>query len=91
MKKITLIFIIYIFSSTNSFALSKDGEKEMYDGCYPEALHLGKKRAKQYCTCAVKMVSKKYSDEEIIKIMDNNEVYKLDFAVKHCNSYPNAF
>ena len=62
MKKFILILLISIFSYTNSFSLSKKGEKEMYGGCYPEALHLGKKRAKQYCTCAVKMVSKKYSD-----------------------------
>ena len=91
MKKFILIFLISIFSYTNSFALSKKGEKEMYGGCYPEALHLGKKRAKQYCTCAVKMVSKKYSDDDVTKIMDNGEGYKLDFAIKHCNTYPNAF
>ena len=43
MKKFILIFLISIFSYTNSFALSKKGEKEMYGWCYPEALHLGKK------------------------------------------------
>lgn len=37
------------------------------------------------------MVSKKYSDDDVTKIMDNGEGYKLDFAIKHCNTYPNAF
>ena len=71
--------------------MSKKSEREMYDGCYPEALHLGKKRAKQYCTCAVKMVSKKYSDEEFLIFMTNGDEYRLEFAIKHCNKHPNAF
>jgi hypothetical protein len=40
----------------------------MYGGCYPEALHLGKKRAKQYCTCAVKMVSKNIQTMMLLKL-----------------------
>ena len=45
-----------------SFSMSLDFEKEMYSGCYDSEIieRLGNKRAKQYCTCAIKMVSNKF-------------------------------
>ena len=50
-----------------------------------------KKRAKQYCTYAVKMVSNKFSDDEIVSLLNEEEYYKLDFASKHCNKHKNTF
>ena len=76
-----------------SFSMSLDYEKEMYNGCYDSEIieRLGNKRAKQYCTCAIKMVSNKFTDEEIISLLNKEEYYKLDFASKHCNKHKNAF
>ena len=93
MKKLFL-YIFLVFACCNvSFSMSLDYEKEMYGGCYDSEIieRLGKKRAKQYCTCAIKMVSNKFSDDEIVSLLNNDEYYKLDFASKHCNKYKNAF
>ena len=60
MKKFIMIFIILILSSTNSFSLSKKSEREMYDGCYPEALHLGKKEQNNTVLVLLKWYQKIY-------------------------------
>ena len=93
MKKISLYIFLVLIWGNASFAMSLDYEKEMYGGCYDSDIieRLGKKRAKQYCTCAIKMVSNKFSDDEIVLLLNNEEYYKLDFAAKHCNKHNNAF
>ena len=93
MKKLVIYFLFSLMWCNVSFTMSLDYEKEMYSGCYDSELieRLGKKRAKQYCTCAIKMVSNKFSDYDIEFLLNKEEYYKLDFAAKHCNKHKNAF
>ena len=93
MKKLVLFILVSLMWWNVSFSMSLDYENEMYGGCYDSDIieRLGKKRAKQYCTCAIKMVSNKFSDDEIVTLLNNEEYYKLDFASNHCNKYKNAF
>ena len=67
MKKLLGISVLILLWFGNSFALSPEFEKEIYNNCYQDAkLSLGAKRAKQYCTCTTKMLDNKYSDEDIL-------------------------
>ena len=56
---------------SNSFALSPEYRKEILDGCIFDATSsLGYDRAKQYCTCTTKMLDKKFTDEELLKVLN---------------------
>ena len=94
MRKIFLILTIGFFISGNTFALSPEYEKEIYNNCYQDAkLSLGAKRAKQYCTCTTTMLDNKYSDEDILNIGQKSEAEQLQafaFASNHCNKNANA-
>ena len=93
MKKFLGTIILSFLWCNIGFSMSLEYEKEMYSGCYePDIIErLGAKRAKQYCTCAIKMVSNKFSDNDIELLLSKEEYYKLDFASKHCNKNKNAF
>jgi len=55
--------------------MTDDYEKTLYRGCYPQSKqYLGAEKANEYCTCMVKTLSNKYSNED----MDN--IYKLPEA-----------
>ncbi len=86
--------LAFVFKLGNSFALSPEFEKEIYNNCYQDAkLSLGAKRAKQYCTCTTKMLDNKYSDEDILSIGQKSEAEQIQafaFASNHCNKKANA-
>ena len=86
--------IAFVFKLGNSYAMSEAYEKEIYSGCYPDSIKsLGADRGKQYCTCTVKMLSKKYTDEEMDIISQKEEEYYLkafSFATTYCNNNANA-
>ena len=93
MKKLLGIVVIGFLSSC-----SDDGstfEKAYYDICYPQIKKLSNQtRAKQYCTCTMKMMSKRYSDKAMDQFTQKSyaERAKLtQFAADHCNDNANAF
>ena len=90
MKKILAITIFGLLYSNPSFALSSYVEKSIYDGCYPDVKsRLGKKNAKAYCGCFVKLSSQKWTDEEFDALTNESEEYQqqsMKFAVDFCNT-----
>ena len=88
-KLLTVIILVMLFCNT-SFALSTYIEKSIYDGCYPDVKsRLGKKNAKAYCGCFVKLSSQKWSDEEFDLLTNKSDAYQkesMKFAVDFCNT-----
>ena len=65
-KKSSLIIIIFLLIPLKSFAISEQNEKQLYLGCYQNSKqYIGAEKAKNYCQCTVKKLSKKFSDEEL--------------------------
>ena len=95
MKKLLGILVISLLWCGASFAMSSTYEKTYYDICYPQIKKLSNPtRAKQYCTCTMKMMSKRYSDKAMDKMPQKSyaERAKLtQFAADHCNDNANAF
>ena len=89
-KKLLVITILGMLFSNPSFALSAYIEKSIYDGCYPDVKsRLGKKNAKAYCGCFVKLSSQKWTDEEFDILTNESEEYQqqsMKFAVDFCNT-----
>jgi hypothetical protein len=89
MEKLFILFIISLLFSNNSFAMSEGYKKSFYNGCYPESKqYLGSEKAKIYCTCTIKMLSKRYTDKDIDIITKKSQEYQLqafNFASIHCN------
>jgi hypothetical protein len=89
MKKLIIFSIISLLFSNNSFAMSEGYEKSFYNGCYPESKqYLGSEKAKIYCTCVIKMISKRYTDKNIDIITQKSQEYQLqafNFASIDCN------
>lgn len=95
MNKILGSLIIVICLYANSFALSPEYRKEILDGCIFDATSsLGYDRAKQYCTCTTKMLDKKFTDEELLKVLNmksqSEQIEILSFAANYCNRNANA-
>ena len=94
-KKIVGIIVFSLLLSTNTFAMSEAYERSIYRGCYPDSKqYLGAEKAQQYCICMTKMLSKKYSDNDMDNISKKNEDHQLkafSFASTHCNNNANAF
>ena len=95
MKKLLGIVVVSLLWSGASFAMSSTYEKTYYDICYPQIKKLSNPtRAKQYCTCTMKMMSKRYSDKDMDQFPKKSyaEREKLtQFAADHCNVNANAF
>ena len=95
MKKAILIVVLGLLWCGPSFAMSSTYEKAYYDTCYPQIKKLSNPtRAKQYCTCTMKMMSKRYSDKDMDKFPQKSyeERARLtQFAADHCNANANAF
>ena len=95
MKKLLGILVISLLWCGPSFAMSSSYEKAYYDICYPQIKEVSNPiRAKQYCTCTMKMMSNKYSDKDMDKIALKSypEREKItQFAADHCNVNANAF
>ena len=85
-SKFLVILIFILHSKTN--ALSPEYEKEMYIGCYGNSkVYLGPEKAKKYCSCTVKMLSEKFSNQEIDLIFkkEQKEIIKAtEFASTYC-------
>ena len=95
MKRILVFGFMIILFYKNSFALSPEYRKEILDGCYFDAKDsLGKERAKQYCTCTTKMLHKKFTDEELLRVLNmksqSEQIEILSFAANYCNRNANA-
>ena len=95
MKKFLLILVTGLLWSNISFAMSPTYEEAYYDTCYPQIKEVSNPiRAKQYCTCTMKMMSKRYSDKAMDQFTQKSyaERAKLtQFAADHCNVNANAF
>ena len=95
MKKSLAILVISLLWCGPSFAMSSTYEEAYYDICYPQIKEVSNPiRAKQYCTCTMKMMSKRYSDKELEQFVNKSyaEREKLtQFAADHCNVNANAF
>ena len=95
MKKLLGILVMSLLWCGASFAMSSTYEKAFYNKCYPEIKKLSNPtRAKQYCTCTMKMMSKRYSYKELEQFVNKSyaEREKLtQFAADHCNVNANAF
>jgi len=86
--KLFIIFILFICSKTH--ALSPEYEKQLYIGCYGNSkTYIGPDGAKNYCTCTVDKLSKKFSDEEldlIFKQKPENIMKATEFATIKCEN-----
>ena len=50
--------------------MSEEYEKKLYWGCYPSSKqYLGSNKAKLYCSCTVKTLSEKFTDDEMDSIL----------------------
>jgi len=68
--------------------MSEDYEKRLYRGCYPTSKqYLGAEKANEYCSCTVKTLSDKFSDEDMDELSKQNEDIQLNaynFASEFC-------
>ena len=89
MKILTLALLFYIFLNINEInSMSNDYEKKLYRGCYPTSKqYLGAEKANEYCSCTVRALSNKFSDEEMDELSNKDEDTQLkayNFASEFC-------
>ena len=89
MKKLLVILVLGILFCNTCFALSPEREKVEYDVCYDGMISQGvsKARSREYCVCSVTMISNKYSDSQMNKIVNKGWDYmmkKIKFAGEYC-------
>ena len=88
MKKIFFIIVVKIILINNLFAMSEEYEKKLYWGCYPSSKqYLGAEKADLYCSCTVKTLSQKFSDQQMDSISAESGEKQLEafnFASKLC-------
>ena len=89
MKKILGIIIFGLLWCSSSLALSPDRERIEHKSCFDGMISQGnsKSYANKFCTCSVNMISKKYSDKKLDKIISKGWDYmmkKIKFAGDHC-------
>ena len=87
-KKYKFIFFLFFLTISNTYAFNEKNEREMYIGCYQNSKqYLGGQKAKIYCSCTIKKLSEKFSDDQL-KIIFNQKPEKIikdtDFASKFC-------
>ena len=68
--------------------MSEEYEKKLYWGCYPSSKqYLGAEKANSYCSCTVKTLSEKFTDEEMDDISNKsaeNQLEAFNFASTYC-------
>jgi hypothetical protein len=88
LKKIFFIIVLKIILINNLLAMSEEYEKKLYWGCYPSSKqYLGAEKANLYCSCTVKTLSEKFSDQEMDSISAESgekQLEAFDFASKLC-------
>ena len=88
MKYFLIITGLNLFFLNNLFSMSVDYQKKLYRGCYPiSKQYLGAEKANEYCSCTVKTLSDKFSDEDMDELSKQNEVSQLkayNFASEFC-------
>ena len=88
MKYFLLAIVINFLFLNNLFSMSEDYEKRLYRGCYPTSKqYLGAEKANEYCSCTVKTLSDKFSDEDMEELSKQNEDTQLkayNFASDFC-------
>ena len=87
-KKYKFIFLLFFLTISNTYAFNEKNEREMYIGCYQNSKqYLGTQKAKIYCSCTIKKLSEKFSDDQL-KIIFSQKPEKIikdtDFASKFC-------
>tara|TARA_Y100000389_G_C17322856_1_gene443986 strand:- start:469 stop:756 length:288 start_codon:yes stop_codon:yes gene_type:complete len=87
-KRYKLLLVITFLITFKSHALSPKIEKELYIGCYSNSkAYIGADGAKIYCSCTVKKLSNKFTDNQINQIfkMKPEEIMKAtEFATIEC-------
>ena len=87
-KKYKFIFLLFFLTISSTYAFNEKNEREMYIGCYQNSKqYLGTQKAKIYCSCTIKKLSEKFSDDQL-KIIFSQKPEKIikdtDFASKFC-------
>ena len=87
-KKYKFIFFLFFLTISNTYAFNEKNEREMYIGCYQNSKqYLGGQKAKIYCSCTIKKLSERFSDDQL-KIIFSQKPEKIikdtDFASKFC-------
>jgi len=89
LKNILFIIGLYFFLINNLLAMSEDYEKKLYWGCYPSSKqYLGAEKANIYCTCTVKTLSEKFTDQEMDNISSESaekQMEAFNFASEFCS------
>jgi len=69
--------------------MSEEYKKKLYWGCYPSSKqYLGAEKADLYCSCTVKTLSQKFTDQEMDSISTESGEKQLEafnFASKLCS------
>ena len=90
LKKIIIIIFLTLFFTNNLFSMSEEYEKKLYWGCYPSSKqYLGSDKAKLYCSCTVKTLSEKFTDDEmdsILKKSGDEQLKTFNFAAEFCGN-----
>jgi len=88
LKYFLIITGLNLFFLNNLFSMSVDYQKKLYRGCYPTSKqYLGAEMANEYCSCTVKTLSDKFSDEDMDELSKQNEDSQLkayNFASEFC-------
>ena len=91
MKKFLALLFLSLFYFSYSFgAINKLYYDELFNGCMDEALKadLGYKITKNYCTCSADHFDNNYTDDTLIKLVEEeggaayNDV--VDFVISKC-------
>ena len=94
-KKYLTILILTLLFNTPCFSLTTEVQKEIYIGCYSNSnQYIGPERAKEYCSCTIAMLDKKFSDNEIQELFKKKPeeiIEKTQFAATHCEKNQKAF
>ena len=81
-------FFLFFLATSNVYAFNEKNEQQMYIGCYQNSKqYLGSKKAKTYCSCTVRKLSEKFSDDQL-EIVFSQKPEKImedtSFASKFC-------
>ena len=80
----SLLYLIFF----ESYAFNQQNEQQMYIGCYQNSKqYLGAEKAKNYCKCTVKKLSKRFSDDDLDAVFNQKPeeiIEDTKFASEFC-------